>query len=95
MRLSYNSKHKLESLNRGATAAPDPEHALAERERRDPSGWPLASAFRYRAVRLRRARKLRLCSVCQLGRRRCNDSRRPRVIKSWKAYRHFQWAVES
>lgn len=91
MRLSYCSTSNVESLRRAACAVHDPDSALEAVERHDPSGWPLAAAFRYRAIRLRRARTIRLCDWCLTDNRRCHDSRRPRTDKCWKAYRRHQW----
>lgn len=93
MRLPLRSRVTFELLSCAASAAPDPNIEL-EHEERQPARWPLSAALRYRALRLRNDRVLRLCDVCLRNRRRCHDSRRPRTDKSWKTYRLQQWAVE-
>lgn len=94
MRLSHRSKPDFESLSCVPWTAADPNIDLELVERHNPAGWPLSSAFRYRALRLRKDGVLRLCDWCLTDSRRCNDSRRPRTFKNWKAYRRHQWAVE-
>lgn len=94
MRLSPRSKSYFESLRCVPSTAADPNTELEHVERHNPAGWQLASAFRYRALRLRKDGVLRLCDWCLTAHRRCNDSRRPHIFKNWKAYRRHQWAVE-
>jgi len=94
MRLFYRSKPNFESLSCASRRAATPHIELERQERHNPAGWPLSSAFRYRALRLRKDGVLRLCDWCLTDNRRCNDSRRPRTSKNWKAYRRLQWAVE-
>lgn len=95
MRLSYPSTSTVESLRRCASrASGDPESALENEERHHVQRWPLASSFRYRAIRLWKDGDLRLCDRCLMSGRRCSDSRRRGNPKNWKAYRRHQWAVE-
>lgn len=96
MRLCCYSKPNSESLPYAQCVGGDPDSALEAQERHNPAGWPLSSAFRYRALRLRNDRVLRLCDRCLTDNRRCHDSRRSGANpKNWKAYRRHQWVVES
>jgi hypothetical protein len=95
MRLRCYSKPNLESVPCAERAVGDLDSALESEERHNPGGWPLSSAFRYRALRLRKDGTLRLCDWCLTNKRRCQDSRRSGFNpKCWKAYRRHQWAVE-
>jgi hypothetical protein len=94
MRLCYRSNNRFESWICVPCAASDPHIDLEHEERHNSASWPLSSAFRYWALRLRRDGVLRLCDWCLKRRRRCHDSRRPHTFKNWKTYRRRQWAVE-
>ena len=97
MHLSHRSKSPFESMSScvHGDAADGAETALENEERHQITRWPLSSAFRFRALRLRKHGDLRLCDWCLLRRRRCMDSRRSRNLqKNWKAFRRHQWAVE-
>lgn len=97
MHLYHRSKSYFESVSRcvPSDAADGPVTALENEERHHLARWPLASSFRFRAIRLRKDGVLRLCDWCLKDGRRCMDSRRSRNLqKSWKAFRRHQWAVE-
>lgn len=97
MHLSDRSKSNFESLHCCAfSAASDAEPALESEDRHHIRRWPITSGFRAHALRLHKARELRLCNWCLRKRRRCWDSRRRHhnLQKSWKAFRRYQWVVE-
>jgi hypothetical protein len=52
---------------------------------------PHFEPFKFRALRIKRSKNLRLCELCLRDRPRCSEGRGRTRLRSWKEYRRNQF----